>query len=65
MLFMALLTYFYEMFLFDPMSFMALRSSAMFTLGFSAFVCFALAYIWLSIIAGTAIANGSLVIPNH
>jgi hypothetical protein len=65
LLFMALLTYFYEMFLFDPVSFTALRSSIMFTLGFSAFVCFALAYIWLSIITGTAIANGSLVIPNH
>ena len=60
LLFMALLTYFYEMFLFDPASFTAFRSSLIFTLGFSAFLCFALAYLVLSIITGIAIANGSL-----
>lgn len=63
--FMALLTYFYEMFLFDPESFTAFRSSLIFTLGFSAFSCFALAYIWLSIVTGTAMGNGSLTMSNH
>jgi len=58
--FMALLTYFYEMFLFDPASFKAFRSSLVFTLGFSAFLCFALAYLVLSIIVGIGISNGSL-----
>jgi hypothetical protein len=65
LLFMALLTYFYEMFLFNPASFTAVRSSTVFTFGFSAYLCFALAYIWLSIITGTAIGNGSLVVSNH
>jgi len=65
LLFMALLTYFYEMFLFNPASFTAFRSSFVFTLGFSAYVCFALAYLVLSIITGTAIGNGSLVISNR
>ena len=60
LLFMALLTYFYEMFLFDPASFKAFRSSLVFTLGFSAFLCFALAYLVLSIIVGIGISNGSL-----
>ena len=65
LLFMALLTYFYEMFLFDPTNFTAFRSSLVFSLGFSAFLCFAAAYMWLAIIAGIAIANGSLILPNH
>ncbi len=65
LLFMALLTYFYEMFLFNPASFKAFRSSAVFTLGFSAFFCFALAYIWLAIVTGTAIGTGSLINPGH
>jgi hypothetical protein len=60
LLFMALLTYFYEMFLFNPASFTALRSSLVFALGFSAFFCFAVAYLVLSIITGNAIGNGSL-----
>jgi hypothetical protein len=60
LLFMALLTYFYEMFLFNPANFTAFRSSLVFTLGFSAFLCFALAYLILSIIMGIAIGNGSL-----
>jgi hypothetical protein len=63
--FMALLTYFYEMFLFNPASFTAVRSSLVFTLGFSAFSCFALAYLVLSIVVGTAIGSGSLVISTH
>jgi hypothetical protein len=63
LLFMALLTYFYEMFLFDPASFTAFRSSLVFTLGFSAYLCFAVAYLVLAIITGNAVGNGSLVIP--
>jgi hypothetical protein len=58
--FMAGLTYFYEMFLFDPRSFTAFRSSIVFTLGFGAFTCFAFAYIALAIIVGVAIGNGAL-----
>jgi hypothetical protein len=61
LLFMALLTYFYEMFLFNPANFTAFRSSIVFTLGFSAFLCFALAYLVLSIITAIAIGNGSLI----
>jgi hypothetical protein len=64
LLFMALLTYFYEMFLFNPANFTAFRSSLVFTLGFSAFLCFAMAYLVLSIITGIAISNGSLVSSN-
>ncbi len=65
LLFMALLTYFYEMFLFNPASFTAFRSSTIFTLGFSAFTCFALAYLTLSIIMGEAIGSGSLATPGR
>jgi hypothetical protein len=50
LLFMGLLTYFYEMFLFNPASFNAFRSSLIFTLGFNAFWCFALAYLALAIV---------------
>ena len=60
LLFMALLTYFYEMFLFNPANFTAFRSSLVFTLGFSAFLCFALAYLIMSIMMAIAIGNGSL-----
>jgi hypothetical protein len=60
LLFMALLTYFYEMFLFDPGTFTAFRSSLVFTLGFSAFPWFAIAYILLAVITGTATANGTM-----
>jgi len=63
--FMATLTYFYEMFLFDPRTFTAFRSSLIFTLGFGAFTCFALAYITLAIIVGNAIASGTLLISVH
>jgi hypothetical protein len=60
LLFTALLTYFYEMFLFNPASFTAFRSSLVFTLGFSAFLCFALSYLVMAIITGIAIGNGAL-----
>lgn len=59
--FMAGLTYFYEMFLFDPRSFTAHRSSLVFSLGFGAFTCFATAYMVIAIIVGIAIANGTLL----
>ncbi|MGO9084458.1 MAG: hypothetical protein ACLQBK_04460 [Candidatus Sulfotelmatobacter sp.] len=58
LLFMALLTYFYEMFLFDPASFKAFRSSLIFTLGFSAFACFAMAYLSLAIVMAKAFSSG-------
>jgi len=51
LLFMALMTYFYEMFLFRQQSFTAFRSSLMFALGFSGFASFALAYLVLSVVA--------------
>jgi hypothetical protein len=63
--FMAGLTYFYEMFLFDPRTFTAFRSSLVFTLGFGAFTCFALAYGTLAIIVGSAIASGTPLIAAH
>jgi hypothetical protein len=58
LLFMALLTYFYEMFLFDPTSFTAFRSSLIFTLGFSAFACFATAYLVLAVVMAKALSSG-------
>jgi hypothetical protein len=63
--FMAALTYFYEMFLFNPWNFTPFRSSLIFTLGFGAFTCFALAYITLAVIVGNAIARGTLLILAH
>jgi hypothetical protein len=65
LLFMSLLTYFYEMFLFNPASFTAFRSSLVFSLGFGAFLCFAVSYLALSIITGVAIGTGSLVLPKR
>jgi hypothetical protein len=58
LLFMALLTYFYEMFLFNPSNFTAFRSSLIFTLGFSAFWCFALAYLALAVVMAKAFSDG-------
>lgn len=63
--FMGALTYFYEMFLFDPRSFTAFRSSFIFTLGFGAFACFALAYVFLAVIVGGAIGSGALINLSH
>jgi hypothetical protein len=60
LLFMALLTYFYEMFLFNPKTFNAFRSSLIFALGFTAFACFAIAYLWMAIVTAYAVAHGSL-----
>ena len=56
--FMGLLTYFYEMFLFNPASFKAIRSSLIFALGFSAFWCFALAYLALAIVMAMGFSSG-------
>jgi hypothetical protein len=58
LLFMGLLTYFYEMFLFDPANFTAFRSSLIFALGFSAFWCFALAYLALAVVMAKAFSGG-------
>lgn len=63
LLFMALLTYFYEMFLFDPTNFTARKSSLVFSLGFSAFACFAIAYVVIACELGKAVAAGKL--PLH
>jgi hypothetical protein len=64
--FMGLMTYFYEMFLFDPDNFTAFRSTLIFSLGFGALTCFAFAYFALSIIVGTAISRGLLTVtPVH
>jgi hypothetical protein len=43
------MTYFYEMFLFDPASYSAGRSSLMFSVGFSGYGCFALAYLVIAL----------------
>jgi hypothetical protein len=58
--FMATMTYFYEMFLFDPASYGAGRSSLMFSLGFSGFACFALAYFVIAIQVALAYTHGDL-----
>jgi hypothetical protein len=63
--FMGLMTYFYEMFLFDPNNFTIFRSTLIFSLGFGALTCFALAYFALSMIVGTAISRGGLVNLTH
>jgi hypothetical protein len=60
--FMAIMTYFYEMFLFDPKGYGPFRSSLMFSLGFTGFACFAIAYLVISIQVGLAYSSGSLII---
>jgi hypothetical protein len=57
LLFMALLTYFYEMFLFNPNNFGAFHSSTIFTLGFSSFACFGLAYISLALVFAQKVSH--------
>jgi hypothetical protein len=57
LLFMALLTYFYEMFLFNPNNFRAFHSSTIFTLGFSSFACFGLAYISLALVIAQKLSH--------
>jgi len=59
--FMAAITYFYEMFLFDPTSFTAFRSSLMFSLGFGGLFSFGLAYIVLAFTVGNALVHGTLI----
>jgi hypothetical protein len=58
--FMSTMTYFYEMFLFNPTSFSAGRSSLMFSLGFSGFACFALAYLVIAVVMALAYTHGDL-----
>lgn len=59
--FMAAITYFYEMFLFEPHSFTAFRSSFMFSLGFGALSTFALAYLVLAFSVAYALVKGTLI----
>jgi hypothetical protein len=63
--FMAAITYFYEMFLFDPASFTALKSCLMFSLGFGTLFCFAVAYLVLAFDVGIALVNGTLAVSCH
>lgn len=63
--FMGLMTYFYEMFLFDPENFTVFRSTLIFSLGFGALTCFAVSYFTLSIIVGNAISKGTLTNVVH
>lgn len=58
--FMATMTYFYEMFLFEPASYSAGRSSLMFSVGFSGYGCFALAYFVIAIQIALAYTSGTL-----
>jgi uncharacterized membrane protein len=46
--FMAMLTYFYEGFLYDRNSYSAARYALVHALGFAGLISFALAYIWLA-----------------
>jgi hypothetical protein len=46
------------MFLFNPANFKAFRSSLIFALGFSAFACFAMAYLALAIVVARAFSSG-------
>jgi hypothetical protein len=55
--FMAAMTYFHEMFVFDPRSFTAFRSSLMFTLGFGAFECFGVSYLLLATVVAAMLAS--------
>ena len=59
--FIAAMSYFHEMFLFNPDSFTAFRSSLMFTLGFGGLACFGLAYIVFAIVIAKATGQGSLL----
>ena len=63
--FMATMTYFYEMFLFAPTSYSAGRSSLMFSLGFSGFACFALAYFVIAVQVAYAYTSGTLSFLPH
>jgi hypothetical protein len=58
--FMAFLTYFYENFLYDPRSFTSWKSGLNSALGFSALVCFGLAYLMLAIEIAIAFGAGVL-----
>ena len=59
--FMGLITYYYEQFLYDPLSYGVFRSSVIYGLGFGALSCFAISYFTLSIIVANAACNGLLI----
>jgi hypothetical protein len=63
--FMATMTYFYEMFLFNPRSYGPGRSTLMFSLGFSGFACFALAYLVIAVQLAFAYTSGTLSLVSH
>lgn len=59
-LFMALLSHFYEESLYDPQRYTAFRAAIVAALGFTSLICFAIAYLVLSIGFSMAFANGSI-----
>jgi hypothetical protein len=63
--FMGMLTYFYEMQLQDPDSFTAVRSCVLFSLGFAALGCFAIAYFALSLLIGNELSHGAISSIGH
>jgi hypothetical protein len=61
-LFMALITYFYEQFLYDPAMYSNRRQSIIVGLGFGALLCFALAYFFLAVQVAHAYGQGTLIL---
>jgi hypothetical protein len=59
-LFMVLLTYFYESSLYAPAAYTASRSAWVNGVGFGGLICFGVAYVLLACQVGWAIANGTL-----
>jgi hypothetical protein len=53
--FMALISYFYEGFLFEPTSYSQTKYALVHALGFGGLICFGLAYIWLAARVGWAV----------
>jgi hypothetical protein len=65
LLFMGLLTFFYEKSMFDPTFLTVFRSALIHGLGFGALSCFAISYFVLALIVGAAVSNGTLVGLGH
>jgi len=57
--FMALLTYFYEGFLYQRNSYSPSKYGFVTALGFGGFICFAVAYLWLAVRVGWAVMYAS------
>jgi hypothetical protein len=63
--FMAVLTYFYEGFLYFPNSYAPWKYGLVHALGFGGLFCFALAYMWLAVRVGWAVIYaGEIVSPS-